>query len=128
MARTIRSWFRAPASELARRNALGVRLSGLTDAEHNYQLWRLGLLLHEAKACAWSEVSPPGLSEAQLAALVVEELAAVLPLLVRTGRLELLGLPQQAASTAATLLPLDSNAIDDRAADDVADLSGGDWL
>lgn len=95
-----------------------------------YRLWRRGLEITLAEVAGLGAQLPPGLSVDFIASLVAQRLLLCVPLLRRTGKLELLGIeasPLAAAGMAAPAAPA-AEPIDVGAADAIAGLGGNNFL
>lgn len=95
-----------------------------------YRLWRRGLELMLAELSSVGTALPGALSEEQLATLMAQRIALLLPLLRRTGKLALLGLeqPGQEQPRAVSVVPVAEAAIDASATAAVSNLGGADFL
>jgi hypothetical protein len=105
-----------------------------SESELAYRLWRRGLELTLAEAASVGAVLPLGISDELIAGLVAQRLMLCMPLLRRTGMLRLLGIELAAPLASAgqqaapRRVPAQEEAIDQGAADAIAELGGTTFL
>jgi hypothetical protein len=133
-----------------RRLIAGLRVSGLDErllalvapffpevdsaGDLAYRLWRRGLELALAEVMGLGAALPPEVSEQLIARLVAPRLALCVPLLRRTGTLELLGIdaahhqPAVSSAVSESVARGAADAIDATASDAISGLGGSDFL
>lgn len=105
-----------------------------SEGELAYRLWRRGLELTLAEVVGLGAELPAGMSEELVARLVAQRLLLSLPLLRRTGTLDLLGIdtapPRSVApsSDGEAITAAFADPIDVTASDAISGLGGSDFL